>query len=197
MLAKPNPSRIRRVAGATAAVAASALVGLAAWAAQPDAQSAEQAPRLVQQLERQAPQAQRPVQRLQPEAQAQEQAPRPVQRLAQSEQATPQPAPQPGEQPAQAGQGESGEAVPVVRVPPAYPPEALAGELTGRCILTFDLTEDGATRNVTAECSDAMFAAPATAAVERWRYQAGPARSGVQTVIAFELAAEETPEPAE
>lgn len=195
MLAKPNPSRIRRAAGAALALSASAFVGLAAWAAQPDAQSPEQTPRPVQQLERQGPQSPRPVERLQPEGQA----PQPVQRLVQSEQAAPQPTPQPGSQPAQgeAERGESGEAVPVVRIPPTYPPEALAGDLTGRCILTFDLTEEGATRNVTAECSDAMFAAPATAAVERWRYEAGPARTGVQTVIAFELAVEEAPEPAE
>jgi beta-lactamase regulating signal transducer with metallopeptidase domain len=164
MLAKPAPSRIRRAAGATLAVCASALVGFAAWAVQPESQPGQ-------------PASQAGAQAGQPSVQ-------PGEQLAQAE-------PQDGVRGA-----ESEQHVPLSRVPPVYPQDALDRKATGTCVMSFDLADDGDPINVSAECSDPVFATPAVEAVDRWRYaslaedDSGLGRTGLMMMIAFELADE-------
>ena len=84
--------------------------------------------------------------------------------------------------------------VPLVRINPDYPPEALAAKREGQVIVQFTITMQGTTRDIVAvESSSPEFAAPSVAAVARWRYQpqlqdGQPVeRTGVRTVLRFQL----------
>jgi TonB family protein len=83
--------------------------------------------------------------------------------------------------------------VPLVRIQPDYPAEGLASGREGTVIVVFTVTAQGTTTDVVvAEASEPVFAAPAVAAVQRWRYQPqmvdGKAveRRDVRTVIRFQ-----------
>jgi TonB family protein len=83
--------------------------------------------------------------------------------------------------------------VPLVRIQPDYPAEGLASGREGMVIVVFTVTAQGTTRDVVvAEASEPVFAAPAVAAVQRWRYQPQMVdgkpveRREVRTVIRFQ-----------
>jgi TonB family protein len=59
----------------------------------------------------------------------------------------------------------------VVRVPPHYPPAALAAQLEGSVMLAFSVTKDGAVTDVKVlESSDPVFEPHAALAVARWKF---------------------------
>jgi TonB family protein len=85
--------------------------------------------------------------------------------------------------------------VPLVRINPDYPAEALAARREGHVIVEFTVTATGTVRDiVVAESSSPEFDAPTIAALMRWRYQpliegGQPVeRRGVRTVIRYQLA---------
>jgi TonB family protein len=90
--------------------------------------------------------------------------------------------------------------VPVVRIAPEYPPEALAAGLDGSVTLEFTITTDGRTADVVAvDSTSPLFEQAAVDALRRWRY-APVMRDdrpfelrGVQTIIRFELARDAEP----
>ncbi len=84
--------------------------------------------------------------------------------------------------------------IPLVRIQPNYPTEALAAKREGQVIVQFTITMQGTTRDIVAvESSSPEFAAPSVAAVAQWRYQphlqdGQPVeRTGVRTVLRFQL----------
>ena len=85
--------------------------------------------------------------------------------------------------------------VPVVRKAPPYPPEALNRGQSGSATLKFTVTAAGSVTDVVAvDSTDAIFEAPAIAAVSSWKYLPRIAAGrrvpvhDVHTVIRFELA---------
>ena len=83
--------------------------------------------------------------------------------------------------------------VPLVRIQPDYPAEGLASGREGTVIVEFTVTVTGTTKDVVVvEASEPAFAAPAVAAVQKWRYQPqlvdGKAveRRGARTMIRFQ-----------
>jgi TonB family protein len=90
--------------------------------------------------------------------------------------------------------------IPLVRIAPDYPPEAVQQRLEGHVILEFTITAEGTTKDITvAESSSPIFDEAAIKAVSRWRYSprlvdgAGVERPGTRTVIRFALAPEGQP----
>jgi TonB family protein len=84
--------------------------------------------------------------------------------------------------------------IPLVRIAPDYPPDALAARLEGFVQLKFTITPNGATRDVVVvKSSSPEFEASAIVALLRWRYmpriENGVAveRRGVQTIIRYQL----------
>jgi protein TonB len=84
--------------------------------------------------------------------------------------------------------------VPLVRINPDYPPDALAARLEGSVVLQFTVTATGTVRDaLVVESSSPVFDAAALTALGRWRYQPkmenGQAveRRGVRTIIRFQL----------
>jgi TonB family protein len=84
--------------------------------------------------------------------------------------------------------------VPLVRINPDYPPDALAARVEGSVILEFTVTTTGTIKDaVVVESSSPVFDAAALAALGRWRYQpkmenGQPVeRRGVRTIIRFQL----------
>jgi len=82
--------------------------------------------------------------------------------------------------------------VPLVRLNPDYPPNALRRGITGWVQLRFDITDNGTVENVrVAVSTNEIFEQPSIAAVQRWRYvpkleNGLPfAREGEQTVLTF------------
>ena len=80
----------------------------------------------------------------------------------------------------------------MIRTPPVYPREGLARRLDGDVTVSFTIDDRGTVKNARAvRSSDAMFEAPALAAISQWKYlprvMAGKrvAVDGVQTVIRF------------
>jgi protein TonB len=80
---------------------------------------------------------------------------------------------------------------PLVRVPPVMPPRAAR---SGHCLISFDISSEGATYNVQASrCSQSLFERSAIRSVQKWVYrpkiQDGlpVTRKGLQTVIRFNL----------
>lgn len=84
--------------------------------------------------------------------------------------------------------------IPLVRIAPTYPPEALAARLEAEVVLEFTIAADGTTRDIVVVSSTSpLFEAPAAEALRRWRYaprlegdQAVDV-PGVRTMIRFQL----------
>lgn len=95
--------------------------------------------------------------------------------------------------------------LPLVRIAPDYPAEAVRQGLEGRVILEFTITAEGTTKDISVvESSSPLFEQPAIAALDRWRYMPqtvdGEAveRTGIHTMIRFVLDRDEpapTPTP--
>jgi TonB family protein len=90
----------------------------------------------------------------------------------------------------------------MIRTPPAYPREGLARKLDGDVTVSFTIDDRGTVKNARAvRSSDAMFEAPALAAISQWKYLprivAGKrvAVDRVQTVIRFMLEPPSPPKP--
>lgn len=79
--------------------------------------------------------------------------------------------------------------IPLVRIAPVYPPEALAGGLEGSVQLRFTVKSDGTTTDLeVVDSTSSWFEQPAIDAVMKWRYAPRAAeRVGVHTVIRFQL----------
>jgi TonB family protein len=84
--------------------------------------------------------------------------------------------------------------MPLVRIAPNYPPQALAAGLDGEVTLEFTIAANGTTKDIfVVESSTPEFEEPAIVALSRWRYQpqtdSGPPveRPGMRTVIRFQL----------
>jgi TonB family protein len=79
--------------------------------------------------------------------------------------------------------------VPVVRIPPSYPQEAVDGGLGGNCVVGFDIDAEGTPQDIRAEqCTDDVFEAVSIEAVRQWRF--GPEAAGTsdeRTMIVFQL----------
>jgi len=92
--------------------------------------------------------------------------------------------------------------VPVVRIPPDYPPDALKRGLEGSVTLRFDVTATGVVENaIVINSTDTVFDAAALAALTEWRYlprlAAGKrvASKNVETMIRFQLDKPGSPPP--
>ena len=114
-----------------------------------------------------------------------------------------------------AERSESPAIVPLVRINPEYPQQALAGNMEGWVQLEFTITETGAVADPvvvdSAACpngqgpescrSDDMFKSTALDAIAKWRYAPlivdgeAVSRPGVQTIIRFALEDPEKSEP--
>ncbi len=84
--------------------------------------------------------------------------------------------------------------VPVIRVPPDYPRDALTRGLEGSVTLKFDVTGTGVVENASViDSTDAVFDAAAIRALTQWRYLPRVAEGkraaskNVETVIRFQL----------
>lgn len=87
------------------------------------------------------------------------------------------------------------DAQPLVRIEPQYPMRAAERGVEGTCTVTFDVTPDGVTTNISVlSCSSSLFQRDSIRAVERWRYQpkivdgVAVRRTGVVTEFNFQLA---------
>ena len=85
--------------------------------------------------------------------------------------------------------------VPLVRIQPDYPAEALAAGRDGEVILTFTVSITGTTKDiVVVQSSSPEFDAPSIAALAKWRYapllEGGEPveRRGVRTMLRYQLA---------
>lgn len=91
--------------------------------------------------------------------------------------------------------GVDGDAMPIVRVNPEYPPSAIRSETEGWVRVRFSVTAAGTVRDVVVVGSEpgTVFDQAALNAVERWRYnprvEEGVAveRVGLETLLRFEL----------
>src|SRR5690606_40416663 len=91
--------------------------------------------------------------------------------------------------------GSDADVVPLVRIPPQYPPRAASRGVEGWVIVQFTITETGAVKDPTVVEAEpeGIFDEAALRSIVRWRYspkvQNGVAveRVGVQTVIRFVL----------
>jgi protein TonB len=89
--------------------------------------------------------------------------------------------------------GQDRDVIPLVRIPPEYPPHS--GNTEGWVKVQFSITETGSVRDafVVDANPTGVFDAAALKAIARWRYspkiEGGVAveRVGVQTIIRFEL----------
>ncbi len=86
------------------------------------------------------------------------------------------------------------DAQPLVRIEPQYPMRAAERGVEGTCTVTFDVTPDGVTTNITIlACDSSLFRRDSIRAVERWRYQPKIVdgipvrRTGVVTEFNFQL----------
>lgn len=93
--------------------------------------------------------------------------------------------------------GSDTDVVPLVRIPPEYPPRALSRELEGWVRVRFTITETGSVIDaVVVESTSSVFDDAALRAIARWRYNpkvenGSPVqRVGVETVLDFQLADE-------
>jgi TonB family protein len=90
--------------------------------------------------------------------------------------------------------------LPLVRIAPEYPAEALEQRLEGHVILEFTVAADGTTKDISViESSAPLFEHPSITALSRWRYSprvidgAKVERTEVRTVIRFALSRDEPP----
>ncbi len=86
------------------------------------------------------------------------------------------------------------DAQPLVRIEPQYPMRAAERGVEGSCTVTFDVTPDGVTTNISIlSCDSSLFQRDSIRAVERWRYQpkivdgVAVRRTGVVTEFNFQL----------
>jgi TonB family protein len=97
----------------------------------------------------------------------------------------------------------SDDRVPLQRIPPDYPVQALSRELEGWCLMTFDVAPDGVVdaASVSADCTFDTFAEPSKRAVTRWCFSPMPAdgdpaaRRGLQSLIEFNIYEDEVAAP--
>lgn len=81
-----------------------------------------------------------------------------------------------------------------MRVPPNYPENLQARRTQGRCLVTFDITPEGDTDNVSADCDVSGFERAAERAVREWKYRpefrdgVAVARTRQRTELVFEVA---------
>jgi TonB family protein len=92
-----------------------------------------------------------------------------------------------------AAQSDVANLVPLVRVAPTYPPEALQAGREGVVVLEFTIAADGTTKDIVlVEASSPEFEVPAVTALLGWRYDPAATgaieRRGVHTTIRFQLA---------
>ena len=88
-------------------------------------------------------------------------------------------------------------ASPIKRVPPAYPEKAAQDNVEGFVVLSFDITETGATDNVTVVKSKpaGVFDKSAKVALEQWEYKPriqggkGVKQTGLLVQLDFQLSA--------
>ena len=85
--------------------------------------------------------------------------------------------------------------IPLVRINPDYPREALVAKREGQVVLEFTVTATGTTRDiVVVESTWPGFEEPSIAALARWRYMPlrennqAVERRGMRTVISYRLA---------
>ena len=91
--------------------------------------------------------------------------------------------------------GSDTDVLPLVRIPPDYPPRALSRGIEGWVAVQFTITETGSVRDafVVAADPERVFDEAALAAIARWRYNprivdgVPVERVGVQTRIEFQL----------
>jgi protein TonB len=91
--------------------------------------------------------------------------------------------------------GSDTDVLPLVRIPPEYPPRALARGITGWVRVQFTISATGSVKDaiVVAADPERVFDDAALAAILRWRYTprfvegVAVERVGVQTMIQFEL----------
>jgi bla regulator protein blaR1 len=88
--------------------------------------------------------------------------------------------------------------IPLVRIAPVYPPEALQGGLEGFVTLEFTVTRDGMPSDISVvESSSPLFEQPSIDALSKWRYRPKTEngepveRTGTRTVIRFALTRDE------
>ncbi len=85
--------------------------------------------------------------------------------------------------------------IPMVRVPPEYPPSAITRNLEGWVLVRFSITVAGTVRDATVVSAEprGIFDQAALKAIARWRYNprvvdgAAAERVGMETVIRFNL----------
>lgn len=90
--------------------------------------------------------------------------------------------------------GSDRDTIPLVRVPPDYPPRALSRGLEGWVQVQFTITGTGSVKDaVVVKSSSKVFEDAAIKSILRWRYNpkieggAAVERVGVQTIIRFTL----------
>jgi len=89
---------------------------------------------------------------------------------------------------------DTADVLPLVRIAPDYPAEAVAQGLEGQVLLEFTIARDGTTKDIRViESSSPLFEEPSITALRRWRYVPQIAdgrpieRTGINTVIRFAL----------
>ncbi|MCP5144373.1 MAG: TonB family protein [Gammaproteobacteria bacterium] len=90
--------------------------------------------------------------------------------------------------------GSDRDVIPLVRIPPDYPPRALSRGLEGYVVVQFTITGAGTVKDAIAiESSSKIFEDAAIKSILRWRYNpkvengAAVERIGMRTVIRFQL----------
>jgi len=109
--------------------------------------------------------------------------------------------PPPQAEPAEPSPVDRADVLPIVRVPPFYPPEALRSRTEGWVRVEFTISTTGSVKDVVVVRSEppGVFDEPALQAISQWRYNprvvngVAVERPGVQTEIRFEMADSETP----
>ncbi len=65
-----------------------------------------------------------------------------------------------------------GDYLPIVKVAPVYPEEAVVQGLTGHCDLEFTVTPQGTTTDISViECTDSIFEPPSVQALLKFKYK--------------------------
>jgi protein TonB len=96
-------------------------------------------------------------------------------------------------QPAPAEPPEDRDAVPVHRVQPRYPADAMARAITGTCHVRFTVGADGSPTDIEPLDCHSLLADSSVRAIEQWRYLPkivdGVAvdRPGVETALVFQI----------
>jgi len=93
---------------------------------------------------------------------------------------------------------DTADVLPLVRIAPDYPAEAVAQGLEGQVLLEFTIARDGTTKDIRViESSSPLFEEPSIRALRRWRYMPRTVdgepveTTGTQTIIEFALERDE------